>query len=1168
MPQVLFSSERLPQTRVNVSRFALALLSWVVFVICFLSPAKAAGPLSVGSGSSRFFIDSNGKAVYLTGAHVNNNLVDRSDKAILDFTRYLDFLQEYRHNFVRLWAWEQAAWTNESSAKITFDPLPYRRTGSGRALDGRRKFDLSRFNQAYFDRLRSRVVEAGERGLYVSVMLFQGFSSQRKNIGSGNPWTGHPFNLSNNINGINGDPSGNDNGEEVHSLTVPAITSLQETYVRKVVDTLNDLDNVLYEISGDAPVSTKEWQYYMIDYLKSYEATKPKQHPVGMSSLYLGSADDLLASPADWISLIGTDTNPQLAANHKVIFSDIDPKLLTSGTSYQLVWKHFMRGFNPIYLESDLTDPSVDGNVRNSMGYTLQYSQLVDLSSMVPSSESCSSGFCLINPGREYLVYLPLGGTVNVDLSAASGSFVASWFSPTTGQTKSGGTVSAGSPVLFTSPIHGDAVLYLQAMPALSNQSADTSVGLSSSDTALTTAATQGLSLSNTGPVTVTQGSSVTTTINATLSASRKRSISFSVSGLPQGVSAAFSPNSCTPDCSTQLKLTASTSAAVGNYTITVTGKNRWYQATTSFTLSIAQLPAAVNAPTITPNGGTFTNSVTVALQTSTAEASIYYTTDGTTPTQSSKLYGAPFVLTATSLVKAQAFKSGMTPSPQVSAWFTKETSPVITPGLVAAFGFNEGTGTTVTDVSGNNNNGTISGATWTTQGRYGAALGFDGANDWITINDAPSLDLTTGLTLEAWVFPAATQTGWRTVVQKEQPNGTTYYLHANSEMNAPATGVFVGNEQQLSGSSPLPENTWTHLAATYDGSQMRLYVNGVQVAARSQSGVVATSTGALRIGGNSVWGEYFIGWIDEVRIYNRSLSLAEIQQDMITAIGSGGTPSSPPPTFNFSVSNSGNVAVTQGQSVSNTVTASISSGSSQAVSFSNSGLPSGATASYASSTSCNPTCSRTLNINTTGSTPTGTYTITVTGTGGGVTKTTNFSLTVNPSTVTTVATPTINPNGGSFSGSVSVALQTATSAASIYYTTDGSTPTQSSALYTGPMTLTSSATVKAIAFKSGSNSSAVASAAFAIVAAPPQLTLMWQDNSTNESNFRVERKTGTSGTYAQIALVAADTTSYVDTSVTSGGTYCYRVNAINSGGASIYTNEACATVPYSVVMQ
>ena len=574
MPGMLFLGEEdLPKTHF-VSRLALGFLSCLVFASCFLASAEAAGPLGIGSSNPRFFVDSNGKAVYLSGVHLSNNLVDRSDKPSLDFTSYMNFLQQYDHNFVRLWAWEQAAWTNESTAKITFDPLPYQRKGPGTALDGGRKFDLSRFNQAYFDRLRSRVIEAGERGIYVSVMLFQGFSSQRKNIGGGNPWAGHPFNLNNNVNGINGDPSGNDNGEEVHSLVVPAITALQEAYVRKVVETLNDLDNVLYEISGDAPASSREWQYYMINYLKNYQAKKPKQHPVGMSSLYLGSTNDLLASPADWILLPVTDTDPPLAIGNKIIFSDIDPKLLSSSTSYPIVWKSFMRGFNPIYLESDLTNPSADENVRNSMGYALKYSQLVDLSAMLPSSEVCSTGYCLINPGREYLVYLPSGGTVRVDLSAVSGSLMANWFSPATGRTISGGTVGSGSSVLLTSPISEDAVLYLKVSDIISTASS----GLSAVDT---------------------------------------------------------------------------TSMATGE-------------------LSSA---AAVIAPAITPNGGTFANSVYVTLNTSTAGASIYYTIDGTNPTQSSTPYAAPFTLTNTSLVKAQAFKSGMTPSSQVSAWFTENTS-------------------------------------------------------------------------------------------------------------------------------------------------------------------------------------------------------------------------------------------------------------------------------------------------------------------------------------------------------------------------------------------------------------------------------------------------------------------------------------------------------------
>ena len=97
---------------------------------------------------------------------------------------------------------------------------------------------------------------------------------------------------------------------------------------------------------------------------------------------------------------------------------------------------------------------------------------------------------------------------------------------------------------------------------------------------------------------------------------------------------------------------------------------------------------------------------------------------------------------------------------------------------------------------------------------------------------------------------------------------------------------MFVGGERNAVGSSALPLNAWSHLATTYDGAVVRLYVNGVPAGSASIAGAMAASTGVLRIGGNGVWGEWFAGLIDEVRVYSRALSAAEIQQDMQTPIG------------------------------------------------------------------------------------------------------------------------------------------------------------------------------------------------------------------------------------------------------------------------------------------
>jgi hypothetical protein len=205
---------------------------------------------------------------------------------------------------------------------------------------------------------------------------------------------------------------------------------------------------------------------------------------------------------------------------------------------------------------------------------------------------------------------------------------------------------------------------------------------------------------------------------------------------------------------------------------------------------------------------------------------------------------------------------------------------------LVAAYNFNEGSGTTLIDRTGNGRTGTLSGPTWTTSGKFGGALSFDGINDSVTVADANALDLTTGMTLEAWVFPTASGGGsWRNVLIKQRNNGEVYNLYANTDTNVPSVYIVrsgSGNPVlDARGAAAIQPNVWTHLAATFDGTTLRLYVNGLEVGTRAISGSILTSTGVLRIGGNSVWGEYFQGRIDEIRIFNKARTLAEIQNDM-----------------------------------------------------------------------------------------------------------------------------------------------------------------------------------------------------------------------------------------------------------------------------------------------
>ncbi|HWM10432.1 MAG TPA: LamG-like jellyroll fold domain-containing protein, partial [Solirubrobacteraceae bacterium] len=199
--------------------------------------------------------------------------------------------------------------------------------------------------------------------------------------------------------------------------------------------------------------------------------------------------------------------------------------------------------------------------------------------------------------------------------------------------------------------------------------------------------------------------------------------------------------------------------------------------------------------------------------------------------------------------------------------------------GLVASFGFDEPSGATATDTL-SDHDGTIAGAARVAGGRYGAALSFDGVDDWVSVPHAAALNLSAGMTLEAWVRPTALGS-WRSVVMKEQASALPYALHASTGEGVPAASVFTSSALTATGPPPLGLATWTHLAMTWDGSVLRLYVDGAEVATQPAPGALLTSTGQLRIGGNSLRGEFFSGLIDEVRVYDRALSATRIGADM-----------------------------------------------------------------------------------------------------------------------------------------------------------------------------------------------------------------------------------------------------------------------------------------------
>jgi hypothetical protein len=333
------------------------------------------------------------------------------------------------------------------------------------ALDDKPTFDLSQFNPAYFERLRQRVRAAGRRGIYVSVMLFEGWGMFHGNRRRGTKdqwaWRSHPFHPQNNSSGI-------DAKEKVHSRACPAVNAVQESFLRKVVDTVHDLDNVLYEVINEG--GEKEWNWWVVETVRRYERTKPHQHPIGITGHGAERLASMLASPADWVSpgrQDGFGDDPPAWDGKKVSLLDTDHVWGVGGNG-AWVWKSVMRGHNPLFMDpydgavlGKRFDPQWDP-IRRNLGYALRLARQWNLAAMVPRNELASTGYCLADQGNGCAVYLPTGGKVTVDLREATAQYRVKWFAPATGTTVENKPVSGGAKCEFAVPFPGDAVLCLQ----------------------------------------------------------------------------------------------------------------------------------------------------------------------------------------------------------------------------------------------------------------------------------------------------------------------------------------------------------------------------------------------------------------------------------------------------------------------------------------------------------------------------------------------------------------------------------------------------------------------------------------------------------------------------------------------------------------------------------
>jgi hypothetical protein len=388
-----------------------------------------------------------------------------------DYAAMLDSLQAHGLNFARVWLW----WGCEEFPGLTdrhavmMDRrfvVPYQRIGPGAAQDGQPKYDLSRFNPAYFDRLRKLCQAARVRDIHLQLILFDAWMLKHPHL-----WKLHAFHRDNNVNGVDADPAntgaGTDGQRGFCSPGNPGALEAQQAFIRRVVDAVNECDNVLFEIANEN-FYNEQWELRLCDFIHEYEQTKPKRH---------------LVMPKD-------------LPNHKGVVQTWDPRRIHAAllkkrglrqplifdTDWEInpnddevrraMWAAVLSGGHFNYMDDSRqigTEHQGDyrgtrrASLHRQIGHLAAFVRQMRFWEMLPDDALVKAGntFAMTST-NELAAYLPTGGNVTLDLSKLAGQLEARWFDPKEGAWGKKLTAQGGRPEKFTAPNGNDWALFLR----------------------------------------------------------------------------------------------------------------------------------------------------------------------------------------------------------------------------------------------------------------------------------------------------------------------------------------------------------------------------------------------------------------------------------------------------------------------------------------------------------------------------------------------------------------------------------------------------------------------------------------------------------------------------------------------------------------------------------
>lgn len=452
-----------------------------VFFCLGVSAVQAAKPICLHPDNPHYFLFREQPAVLVASTEHYGAVLNLD----FDFNVYLDELKSHGLNLTRTFSGAYCEVPGNFNIQgNTLAPAegrfiaPWPRSDQAGYAGGGNKFDLSRFNDAYFERLKRFVGEAGKRGIVVELVLFCPFYEDSM-------WIHSPMNAANNVKGV-----GKLARTDVYALKDEALTSVQAALARKLVGEMQAFDNLYYEICNEPYFGgvTREWQSLIAATLTDAEKDLPARHLIAQN---IANGSQKIAEPDRNVSIFNFHyaTPPDaVAANfdlNKPISDDETGFRGSEDATYRGEGWEFLLAGGAVYdnLDYSFTIDHEDGTampdapggggqtLRRQLGILKRFIESFDFVRMTPDGSVVVSGVpndgrahVLANRDKEYAIYLRGGGAAELALRLPPGRYRAEWLHPHSGKTEQPTQIEAGDDAvrLILPPYDYDIALALR----------------------------------------------------------------------------------------------------------------------------------------------------------------------------------------------------------------------------------------------------------------------------------------------------------------------------------------------------------------------------------------------------------------------------------------------------------------------------------------------------------------------------------------------------------------------------------------------------------------------------------------------------------------------------------------------------------------------------------